>query len=48
MICCLIERAQVELYHAQGWEVVPIGHHTRHAWLACLIVDPGFGAEPRS
>ena len=48
MICCLIKRAQVELYHAQGWEVVPVGHHTHYNFLACLIVDPGFGMEPRS
>lgn len=35
MICLYIPRRLVELYHAQGWECVPIGHHSRWSFLAC-------------
>jgi len=36
MICIYIPRHLVELYHCQGWEVIPIGHHTEYSFLAVI------------
>lgn len=39
MICIFIPRRLAELYHAQGWAVTPIGHHSRWSFLACREME---------
>ena len=39
LVCIFIPLRFAELYHAQGWELTWVGHHSNWSLLACREVE---------